>query len=99
MSYTKDILEERRDLALSIIDDVVWTIEPIESDDYGDTAYKWYVKYTLTLDGKDYNVWEDYYVNKPDDVQLYNNLLESIKDGFVGDTIADLITQHKGDDK
>jgi hypothetical protein len=95
MSDTQKILEERHDLALSVIDKIEWTLEPVECDDYGDTAYNWYIRYILKYNDKDYDVWEDYYMTKPNDVQAYNNLLENIKHGFVGDTIADILTQNR----
>ena len=91
---TKDIAEERYKLALSVIDDIDWDIYPVEHDDYGDTQWKWNVVFHIVLDEVWYELGSDYYRTQPNDREIYNNLLEMIKDGGMGDYIADILTQH-----
>lgn len=88
---TRHILEERRDLALAHLDDVDWEVKSVECDDYGDPYWKWHVEFYLHGEP----VTDDWFHGEPDDVRLYNYLLDGVKDGFLGDRIADILTQEK----
>lgn len=90
---TKNIIQERRELALGVTDQIDWEIKPVECDDYGDTQWKWHIMFYLVTDKGRYAVYDDYYRKRPDEVTIYNNMLESIKNGSMGDTIADILTQ------
>ena len=91
----KDNLREKRELALSVADQIEWELEPVECDDYGDDEWKWHIVFYLVTDKGRYVVYDDYYRKKPDDVVIYNNMLESIKDGSMGDNIVGILTQEK----
>lgn len=60
-----------------ILDECDWEIRRVSCDDYGDTAYKYWV---LFYHG-DKLVYDDYFMSEPDDRQCYNTLLESYKNG------------------
>lgn len=90
----KDILIERKEKALAVIDDIDWTLEQVECDDYGDPYWRWHAVYTLGGGV----VWDEYWHDKPDDTRICNTLLEAIKEGSAGDRVADVLTQ-KGDEK
>jgi hypothetical protein len=47
----------------------------------------------IVLKGRRYDLYDDYYRVQPDAVQIYNNMLESIRDGYMGDNLADVISQ------
>ena len=66
-----------REKDYSVLDKCEWNVAHVESDDYGDTAYKWHVEYRLG--GRP--IYDDYFMDEPDDVQCYNTLLESYKNG------------------
>ena len=101
MSLTKNIIEERIDKALDVADKVEWDVYPVESDDYGDTEWKWHVIFHITINDTWYELYDDYYRKLPDDVVIYNNMLESIKEGSMGERIADVLAQEesKGEKK
>lgn len=61
----------------SVLDKCDWEIRAVECDDYGDTAYKYWVLYYLG----DRLVYDDYFMDEPNDAQCYNTLLESYKNG------------------
>lgn len=54
-----------------------WEIRHVTCDDYGDTAYKYYVVYYLG----DRLIYDDYFIEEPNDTQCYNTLLEAYKNG------------------
>jgi len=60
-----------------VLDNCDWEIRKVQCDDYGDTAYKYWV---LFYSG-DKLIYDDYFINEPDDTQCYNTLLESYKNG------------------
>lgn len=93
MNYTQSILEARREEALACADKVEWDITEVNSDDYGDTEWKWRVDFYIFIDGTRYDLDTDYYRVKPDDVVVYNNVLESIRDGAMGDTLSDVLSR------
>lgn len=93
MTTTQKILETRREKALAYADKVEWEITEVPSDDYGDTQWKYRIVFYIVLKGKRYDLYDDYYRVKPDEVQIYNNMLESIRDGYMGDNLADVISQ------
>lgn len=92
---TSNNFKTRKEMALSMADQIDWRIEPVECDDYGDTGWRWHVTFVMDMDGKNYEVYDDYYREKPNDVTIYNNMLESIKDGSMGDTIVDILTRER----
>lgn len=93
MTTTKNIIEGRKEMALSVADKIEWDVYPVECDDYGDTEWKWHVIFHMTINDKWYDLYDDYYRKCPNDTTIYNNMLESIKDGSMGDRIADILTQ------
>lgn len=93
MTTTQKILEARREKALAYADEVEWEITEVPSDDYGDTQWKYKIVFYIVLKGRRYDLYDDYYRVKPDEVQIYNNMLESIRDGYMGDNLADVISQ------
>ena len=95
MSLTKSIIEERIDKALDVADKVEWDVYPVESDDYGDTDWKWHVVFHITINNTWYDLYDDYYRTLPDDVVIYNNMIESIKEGSMGERIADVLAQEE----
>lgn len=84
-------MENRREKVLSVIDEIDWTIHPVPCDDFGDPHWQWCVEYTY--DGDIF--YDDYWHNKPDNVEIYNALLSVLKDGAAGDYLADLL-ERKG---
>ena len=95
MSKLDDIIAEHTQLAIDALYDVEWEFEQVDCDDYGDPEWKWHAK--AYLDGEP--VTDDWFRNKPDNTRLYNYLLEGVKDGFIGDRIADILTQDDNYDK
>ena len=93
MTTTQKIIEARHEKALAHADEVEWDITEVPSDDYGDTQWRYRIVFYITRNGKRYDLYDDYYRAKPDGVQIYNNMLESIRDGYMGDTLADVISQ------
>lgn len=93
MTTTQSIVEARRDKALAYADKVEWEITEVPSDDYGDTQWKYRIVFYIVLKGRRYDLYDDYYRVQPDAVQIYNNMLESIRDGYMGDNLADVISQ------
>lgn len=91
----EDVMRERREKALAVVDDIDWTLEQVECDDYGDIHWRWHTDYTLDGD----HIWEEYWHDKPSDTNIYNTLLEAIKDGPASDRIADLLGQRDNYDK
>lgn len=89
------VIKERREKALAVVDDIEWEVEPVECDDMGDPYYKYHIIYTLYGD----YIWDDWFHNKPDSVQIHNTLLSSIKDGSLGDTIAGYLGEMENYDK
>ena len=92
---TKDIVEERHNMALGVADKIEWDVYPVECDDYGDDEWKYRVVFHMTINDTWYELGDDYYRKLPNDVTIYNNMLESIKDGGMGDRIADILTQER----
>lgn len=95
MSKLDDIIRERTELAISHLDDVEWTLTPVDQDDYGDPHWKWHAE--AYLNGEP--VTDDWFHDKPDDTRLHNYLLEGVHDGFIGDRIADILTQDDNYDR
>lgn len=95
MSKLEEIIRERREKALAVADQIEWQVEPVECDDYGDPYFKWHITYWL---GTDY-IWDDWWHDKPDDTKVYNAMLEGIKEGSLGDTIADHLGQEENYNK
>lgn len=95
MDELAKVMEERREKALEVLDQIEWKNEPVKCDDMGDTYYRWHTTYWI---GTDY-IWEDYWHNEPDDTQIYNSLLVSVKDGSLGDTIADYLGEEENYNK
>lgn len=95
MSKIDDIIEERYRMAMGVLDKVEWELEQVECDDYGDPYWKWHAEAYLNNEP----VVDDWFHDKPDDTKLYNYLLNGVKDGFVGDRIADILTQDDNYDK
>lgn len=93
MTTTQSIVEARHKRALAYADKVEWEITEVPSDDFGDTQWKYRVVFYIVLKGRRYDLYDDYYRVKPDAVQIYNNMLESIRDGYMGDNLADVISQ------
>lgn len=93
MTTTQSIVEARHDKALAHAKDVEWEITEVPSDDYGDTQWKYRIVFYIIRNGRRYDLYDDYYRVKPDDTQIYNNMLESIRDGYMGDNLADVISQ------
>lgn len=93
MTTTQSIVEARRDKALACANEVEWEVTEVPSDDYGDTQWRYRIVFYITRNGRRYDLYDDYYRVKPDEVQIYNNMLESIRDGYMGDNLADVISQ------
>lgn len=95
MSKLDEVIKTRRQMALDALDEVEWEVKEVDSDDFGDTYWKYYAQAYL----KNEPVVDDYFHNRPDDTQLYNYLLNGVKDGFLDDRIADILTQDDNYDK
>lgn len=54
-------------------------LEEVECDDYGDPDWHWHAKWYL--DGKP--LWSDYFRELPDEIVLYNTLVEAVRGGAI----------------
>lgn len=91
---TRKIIETRRGMAIGAIDKIEWEVEKVDCDaEYGDTHWQWHVTFVMDVNGIKRYVGDDYFHKRPDDVMIYNCLLSCIKDGSMGDTVADILTQ------
>lgn len=80
---------------LELLDKIEAKFEAVECDDYGDPYYKWHATYWLGTDC----VWDDWFHEKPDTVQTYNTLLESAKDGSLGEILTSYIAEEENYNK
>lgn len=99
MNTTQRILEARREIALEYADKVEWDINSVPSDDYGDTQWRYHIEYYIVINGIRYELGDDYFRVKPNATEAYNTMLSCLKDGMMGDVLADIITQaeHRGE--
>lgn len=93
MTTTQDIIRTRREKAIEYADKVEWDINSVPSDDYGDTQWKYHIEYYIVINGIRYDLGDDYFRVKPNATQAYNTMLSCLKDGMMGDVLADIITQ------
>lgn len=77
------------DRELELLDKIETKFEPVMCDDMGDTYFNWHATYWLGTDC----IWDDYFHTKPDAVQVYNMLLESAKDGSLGEKLREYIAK------
>lgn len=70
--------QEERELALSEArNGICWSdIRRVECDNTGDKWWRWHAKYYIRGE----LAWENYYHNEPDQMRVYNDLLDSIKE-------------------
>lgn len=80
---------------LALLDQIEVKWEKVPYDDMGDTYYKWHATYWLGTDC----IWDDYFHTKPDDTIVYNTLLESAKDGSLGEKLRDYINEYENYNK
>ena len=83
----------RKEKALSVVDKIEWEVEAVECDDYGNKEWKWHVTFVMDLNGTRHELYDDYYRKKPNDMTIYNNMIECIKDGSMAERIEDVLTQ------
>ena len=83
------------DEILALLDQIEVKWEEVPYDDMGDPCWKWHATYWLGTDC----IWDDYFRTKPDSTRVYNTLLESVKDGSLGEKLRDYLNEYENYDK
>ena len=76
-------MEMNRDRLEDMIEHIKWKVEPFYDD-------KWW-KYKVTYFYCDKEVFTDHWHVKPDDEQIKNSMVSSLRDGAFGDQIMELL--------